>query len=142
MSKIKKVDETNEWGESIYGDQMGVLKCFSNGKLDGKLLGYLHYTKPGDGILEPEDTINIANLEVKGVAPKEYWRQGIGEALVRTVLEKVVPKHSGVTKVTLTLHDGANNVEAKELYEKKLGFTFDDPKHKGGNYQMTKHLGK
>src|SRR3954453_1715039 len=92
-------------------------QCHFQARLDGEPVGSV-------GVWDdPETPHDAATLVAMYVAPRARGT-GVGERLVRTVLEEAVRR--GRSRVLLEVTEG--NVAAVRLYE-RMGFAFDGTRH-------------
>ena len=104
VAALEQICFSDPWSEnSIASELENKLSCWLVAVIDGNLAGYIG----SQTVLDASDMMNIA------VAP-QYRRQGIAEALILALCEKLIERKA----ICLLLEVRASNLPAISLYEK------------------------
>lgn len=104
VAALERICFSDPWSEnSIASELENKLSCWLVAVIDGNLAGYIG----SQTVLDASDMMNIA------VAP-QYRRQGIAEALILALCEKLIERKA----ICLLLEVRASNLPAISLYEK------------------------
>jgi GNAT superfamily N-acetyltransferase len=121
IAKDIEIDELNRfllnWPEEIRQGKIQLFIAYRNGKAAGRAV--VRWPDGGDKTVPPilDQRPTLQSLKVQ----EEYWKQGIGGAIVRQCEQAVINNPDQKEKV-LELSVGINN-EAQEMYE-KLGYEY------------------
>ncbi|MDR3594489.1 GNAT family N-acetyltransferase [Clostridium sp.] len=126
---------TEDFEKVIYEDNSSETTLFLVAEVNGEIVGFTRCEGSKLSRFKHKAEFGICIL-------KKYWGYGIGNALMKNILEQM--DHVGIKKISLNVVQ--TNIKAIELYKRygfvEEGLLVNDRIHKDGNYYNTIIMGR